>query len=280
MLALPFHPSVTPPAEQTAPAWWFLFRGSRLLVERGDGADAFLLPQMVHPGTLGLTPLRIQYLGRYGETDCYSAELAEDSEPPGAMAFHGLRQLYDVLPGDLFWIGARAVQIVAWDRDHQYCGRCATPTKLRAGERCRECPACGLSFYPRLSPAVIMLVQRGDRLLLARAHRHPSGFYSVLAGFVEPGESLEEAVAREVYEEVGLQVENIRYFGSQPWPFPNSLMLAFTCDYAGGEIRLEEAEIAAADWYRADEMPRIPPSISIARRLIDWFVETQQSPGR
>ena len=240
-----------------------------------DGA-AFLLPCIVRPADLGLTPLRSQYLGRYGETHCYAGELPEDAEPPGAMAFHGLRQLYEILPDALFWIGARAVQIVAWDRDHQYCGRCAARTELRAGERCRVCSGCGLTFYPRLSPAVIMLVQREDRLLLARAHRHPAGFYSVLAGFVEPGETLEEAVAREVFEEVGIQVRNIRYFGSQPWPFPNSLMLAFTCEYAGGEIVLEEAEIADAGWYRADDMPRIPPSISIARRLIDWFVDAQQ----
>jgi NAD+ diphosphatase len=277
MFAQKFHPSVIPPADQNAPAYWYLFRGSRLLVERGDGDAAFQLPLIVNPAALGMSPLRSQYLGRFGDTHCYSAELSEDTAPPGAMAFHGLRQLYEVLPDDLFWIGARAVQVVAWDRDHQYCGRCATPTVYRAGERCRECPGCGLSFYPRLAPAVIMLVRNGERLLLARAHRHPAGFYSVLAGFVEPGETLEEAVAREVYEEVGIQVKDIRYFGSQPWPFPNSLMLAFVCDYAGGEIRLEEAEIADAGWYNVDEMPRIPPSISVARQLIDWFVAAQRA---
>jgi NAD+ diphosphatase len=123
-----------------------------------------------------------------------------------------------------------------------------------------------------LNPAVIVAVLRDDRLLLARSHRHPPGRYSVLAGFVEPGETLEECVAREIKEEVGLDVENIRYFGSQPWPFPHSLMIAFTCDAPSGEIELDETEMAEAGWYGADALPLVPPPPTISRRLIDWFV--------
>lgn len=139
-------------------------------------------------------------------------------------------------------------------------------------ERAKECPDCGLLSYPRISPAIIVLVMKEDRLLLARAHRHPPGFYSVLAGFVEPGENLEEAVAREIREEVGIEVEDICYFGSQPWPFPDSLMIAFTCRYSSGDITLEEDELQDAGWFSPSDLPPIPPKISIARQLIDWFV--------
>ena len=168
------------------------------------------------------------------------------------------------------------MQIVAWDRTHQFCGRCATPTETLTNQRARRCPACGLTSYPRISPAIIIAVIRRDahgaRILLARNHRFPAGRYSVLAGFVEPGESLEECAQREVLEEVGIRIKNIRYFKSQPWPFPNSLMIGFTAEYDEGEIKLEESEIADAGWFAADNLPQLPPRMTIARKLIDWFV--------
>jgi NAD+ diphosphatase len=142
-------------------------------------------------------------------------------------------------------------------------------------ERAKICPKCGLVAYPRLSPAVIVAVLRDNCILLAHSHRFPAKFYSVLAGFVEPGETLEECVEREVYEEVGIRVRAIRYFGSQPWPFPDSLMIAFTANYAGGEIRIDHSEIADANWFSANDLPHIPPKISIARQLIDWFLEKE-----
>jgi NAD+ diphosphatase len=142
------------------------------------------------------------------------------------------------------------MQILAWDRTHQYCGQCGTPTENAGHERSKRCPNCGLVAYPRLSPAIIIAVVRrseeGNRLLLARNHRFPPGRYSVLAGYVEPGESLEECAYREVLEEVGIRIKNMHYFGSQPWPFPHSLMIGFTAEFDGGEIRLEESEIADA----------------------------------
>jgi NAD+ diphosphatase len=127
-------------------------------------------------------------------------------------------------------------------------------------------------FYPRLSPAAIVLVKRGHRILMARSPGFPPGMYSVLAGFVEPGESIEETIEREIREEVGVEVENIRYFGSQPWPFPNSLMIGFIADYAGGELRIEPSEIEDAGWFRTDDLPTLPPKVSIARAMIDDFV--------
>jgi NAD+ diphosphatase len=268
-----------PPAPPDGPVYWLIFRGFRLLVEEADDNRA-RLPLLAEADRLGL-PLGVpHYLGySAGETAVshyVTAEVTDDTEPPAGMGFYGLRQLYGRLPEDQFSLAGRAVQIVDWDRTHQFCGRCATPMEAQLHERAKKCPACGLTAYPRLSPAIIVAVVRrfedGPRLLLARSHRHRSGMYSVLAGFVEPGEDLETAVQREVKEEVGLDVTNIRYFGSQPWPFPNSLMLAFTAEYAGGDIKLEEEEIADADWYTADNMPLVPPPISIARHLIDWYV--------
>ncbi|MGI9644867.1 MAG: NAD(+) diphosphatase [Ilumatobacteraceae bacterium] len=179
------------------------------------------------------------------------------------------------------WLAAgRAVQVAEWARTHRFCGRCASPTEPSSGERSMRCPTCGLVAYPRVSPAMITLVTRGDpgpdqEALLARGARFPMPMYSCLAGFVEPGEDLEGAVLREVREEVGLTVGNVRYAGSQPWPFPNSLMVGFRADYVSGDIVLEDDEIVDARWCRRGDMPAIPPGISIARRIIDaWVSET------
>lgn len=176
------------------------------------------------------------------------------------------------------WLAAgRAVQIVEWARTHRFCGRCGAETDLSAGERSMRCPACSLVAFPRLSPAMITLVTRGapgpdQEALLARGVQWTLPMYSCLAGFVEPGESLEDAVVREVGEEVAISVTNPRYFGSQPWPFPNSLMLGFVAEYESGEIECDPSEIADAGWYRRDDLPQIPPGISIARKLIDAWV--------
>jgi NAD+ diphosphatase len=176
------------------------------------------------------------------------------------------------------WMAAgRAVQIVEWARTHRFCGRCATPTELSAGERGLKCPQCGLVAYPRVAPAMIVLVTRGEpgpdqEALLARGVNFPMPMYSCLAGFVEPGEDLEGAVVREVAEEVGVRVRNVSYRASQPWPFPHSLMIGFRADYESGDLVLDETEIADANWYRRDEIPMIPPGISVARRLIDEWL--------
>ena len=144
----------------------------------------------------------------------------------------------------------------------------------QSADRSKRCPACGLVSYPRISPAVIVAITRGDRLLLAANRRHAGAMYSVLAGFVEPGESLEECVHREIREEVGLEVTDVRYFGSQSWPFPNSLMVAFTAAHAAGEIAVDPEELVEARWFAPGELPPIPGCGTISRRLIDGFVES------
>ena len=274
-----FHSAVTPPAEPHGPACWFVFQERNLLVRMaGEGADVL---QGASAEELGLPILRQQYLGhlhRDGQSNvhCYSAEADPATPLPDGVSSEGLRQLYTRLPDPFFQIAGRAVQIVDWDRTHQFCGRCGTPVESLPTERAKKCPACGLTNFPRLSPAIIIAVVRhteeGPRLLMARNHRFPAGRYSVIAGFVEPGESLEECAHREVMEEVGIAIKDVRYVASQPWPFPNSLMLGFTAEYAGGDFVLEEAEISEAGWFAADALPQLPPPPSIARRLIDGFI--------
>jgi NAD+ diphosphatase len=251
---------------------WFAFSGDRLLV-RQDG-DRAVLVEYADLAVLGVDFEAGHYLGRLDDLDCYAVDLQTGLEPPAGMALDGLRALYDRLPDEHYGIAGRAVQILLWDKTHRFCGRCGEPTVNAPGERAKLCPKCGLLSFPRLSPAVIMLIQRGeDELLLARNRAFAEGFFSVLAGFVEPGESLEEAVAREVREEVNLEIRDIRYFGSQPWPFPHSLMIGFTARYASGEIRPQADEIVEAAWFsRHGELPRLPGKLSIARRLIDVFL--------
>lgn len=217
-------------------------------------------------------PQRIQYLGVLGEQHCFSAELAVDAAAPQGWIWQGLRALFGALDEAQFALAGRALQIVDWDRTHQYCGACGRTTTARTNERSRECPGCGLVVYPRLAPAVMGLVRREKELLLARAPRFPKDMYSALAGFVEPGETLEQCLEREVYEEVGIRVRRVRYFASQPWPFPHSLMIAFFADYYSGEIRVDGTEIEDAKWFdvrNLENLPRLPARISIARRLID-----------
>ena len=272
-----FISGIVPPKEQTQPAWWFAFLENKLLVY--EKSPSVGIPCLVHFDELGLNILRQNYLGKLGDRDCYAVELPEGSIVPAGMAFEGLRKVYGRLGEYLFWVAARAVQIVDWDRTHQFCGRCSVSLITKTTERAKECPQCGLLHFPRLAPAIIVLIERGSHLLLARSRYFPPKMYSVLAGFVEPGESLEEAVVREIKEEVGIQITDIRYFSSQPWPFPHSLMIAFTAKYAGGEISLEDSEIEEAGWFTTDALPLIPEKISIARKLIDWFLTKQAKPS-
>jgi NAD+ diphosphatase len=265
-----FTSGIVPPEEHMHPALWFAFRGEQLLVQ--SNGTSVSIPLLTKFEDLGLPFVRRNYLGHVDACHCYAVELAEETEPPAGMAFQGLRQVYGSIPEKLFSLAGTAKQIVEWDRNNQFCGRCGTPMEMSGTERAKECPRCGLLRFPRLAPAVIVLVERGPELLLARAYHFAPGLYSVIAGFVEPGETLEEAVAREVREEVGISVRNIRYFGSQHWPFPHSLMIGFTAVYAGGEISRNDGELEDAGWYTADNLPQIPGKISISRKLIDWYL--------
>lgn len=268
-----FTPGLRPSGSVKQRSLWFAFRGRQLLITETHQIQTVESLEM-----LGLRPIRSQYLGQLDELHCYSAELDIQADPPEGYRFADLGTLYGHFEDWLHALAGRAVQIMDWDRTHQYCGACASPTQPSGNERSRRCPACGQVYFPRLAPAMIVAVERDDELLMARGKHFPPGIYSVLAGFVEPGESLEESVAREVFEESGVHVEDVRYFGSQPWPFPNSLMLGFTARYRSGEIRVDGEEIEAAGFYRWDELPKVfPGNVSIAQWLIRDFVERHRT---
>ncbi len=262
-----FQPEITSGHPPGTPGPWFLFKGSDLLVRVNDGLAE--VPVAADPASLGFTAPVVLHVGNADGAPCRAAEIAGDA--PDGWNFAGLRSLFSVLPEPLFRVAGRALMLVEWERTNRFCGRCGTPTRAKEGERARECPACGELAYPKISPAIIVAVTRGDRIMLARHHRFPQRF-TVIAGYVEPGETLEECVHREVREETGIEICEPRYFANQPWPFPHSLMVAFTAEHLSGEIRVEPSELIEGGWFAADALPAVPDKVTIARRLIDAFV--------
>ena len=271
---MPFKPSFNPAPVMTETALWFIFEDQKLLIKAEDGNS--YIPQTSDLKALNLALPQPQYFGSLDDRPCYAAEISNAAFTSDIFVLKGIRSLFGRIEEELMWIAGLANQLVLWNQNHRYCGRCGSLTENKTDERAKCCPKCGLLSYPRLSPAIIVAVLKDHQILLARSQQMPKQFYSVLAGFVEPGETLEGCVKREVREEVGIAVKNIRYFGSQPWPFPDSLMLAFTAEYAGGKINIDNAEILDAGWFTADSLPGVPPKISIARHLIDWFLENEQ----
>lgn len=258
----------TLPERLAEPALWFAFRSGRLLVVE---EDAVLVPKGRSLGDLGLDAAFAYDVGELWGYRCLAAALEDEAEPPEGSAFRDLRGLLTWLEEDFFLVAGRAKQVVDWHLTHRFCGRCGARTGPGPEDLAKRCPNCGMVYHPRISPAAIVLVRRDDEVLLARSPGFPKGLYSVLAGFAEPGESLEETVRREVREETGIEVQNVRYFGSQPWPFPNSLMVGFVADYASGTLDPDPEELEDAGWYRRERLPARPPKLSIARRMIDAF---------
>jgi NAD+ diphosphatase len=264
-----FAPGHALPAALASDALAFAFDDARLLVH--EAGEVPRIPTLDEVRALG-AGAPVQYLGELQGRACVALALDAALPLPRGWRCTGLRALFFRLPDALMAIAARACQVVEFAATHRFCGRCGTAVVDRPGERARECPACGLVAYPIVSPAMMALVIRGGEILLARAPRFPDGMYSALAGFVEPGETLEDCVRREVREEVGIEVDALEYFGSQSWAFPHSLMIAFTARHAAGELRPDPAEIADARWFPLDALPQLPSPMSIARRLIDATV--------
>lgn len=211
------------------------------------------------------------YLGVLNGDDLWVRVVANIALPTG-FQWLGLRSQLELLSPDFFQLAGRALQIAQWFYDHRFCGCCGQPTQEDTIDRAKVCHACNLRFYPRISPCMIVLVTRGEQILLAHHKRATRIVYSTLAGFVEAGESVEECVRREVLEEVGLQVGEVRYFCSQPWPFPSQLMLGFFAEYEAGEIQIDPTEIVDAKWFRYDQLPQIPAGASVAGQLIADYV--------
>jgi len=274
-----FQPAIRPPeTDEDAPSLWFAFRQNRLLLHR-DGQE-LRVPCLERWRELSLEHSATHYLGVMGDAHCYAVHLVDEPAELDCVVFKDLRSVLLTMDERITGVAGLAFQVVHWDRTHRFCGQCGQPMETLTEERARKCARCDLLFFPRLSPVIIVRVCRGEQLLLARSPHTPAGMYSVLAGFVEPGETLEAAVAREVMEEVGISLRNIRYFGSQPWPFPHSLMIGFTAEHAAGEIQIDGKEIEDANWYSADKLPTLPSPMSIARRLVDDFLKNRDGKER
>jgi len=264
-----FEPDVLPGADiDHAESWLFLIIEGRLACISEQG-----IPRAITGDEFRWLDVEMHsrhYLGRFRGRACFAVE-ASGSLPEG-YSLGDLRAWLGRTEPAVFYLAGRAQQIVEWHGTHRFCGRCAATMEDHPEDRAKICPDCGLINYPRLSPSIIVLITRGEEMLLARNANWPTNMYSTLAGFVEAGESIEQTVHREVEEEVGLQVGNLRYLGSQSWPFPNSLMLGFRAEYASGDIVCQASEIADARWFRYDDLPNIPPGTAISRWLIDDFV--------
>jgi NAD+ diphosphatase len=271
-----FEPAFASPAGLATDAMCFVWRDDKILAQAGDPPA---LPRLADVLRLGVDGTR-HYLGRLDGIDCIAIRVAPDVPAPEGWEWRGLLTLFLQLPDAWLALAGRAFQIVEWDRSHQFCGRCGTATNDKVRERAKECPACGHIVYPRVSPAMMVLVTRGQELLLARANRFPQAMYSALAGFVEPGESIEDCIHREVREEVGVEVDALQYVASQSWPFPHSLMIAYTAEYAGGKLRPCDEEIADARWFPIDALPQLPNPVSISRALIDATVARLAAKAR
>jgi len=216
-------------------------------------------------------------MGEFNSISCYCAEISVDAKLPEDLQPAPFRKALEILGKNWFTAATKAISIIAWDKNHQFCGRCSEKTIYKSSAFERVCTHCGLSFYPRISPSIIVLIKKDDSILMSRSHHFVKGAWGLIAGFVEVGESMEDAVHREVSEEVGIRIKNLRYFGSQFWPFPDSMMIAFTADYASGELRIDSSELESADWYRHDNLPGGPSySLSIAKKLIDHFIAEQK----
>ncbi|MFH1137742.1 MAG: NAD(+) diphosphatase [Pseudomonadota bacterium] len=268
---MPFQSAFIPSRGDEKEELWFILQGQNLLIKATE--QGVIIPSSRDVADIERRLVSPQFLGYLDGKPCHAAEYPKEQAVSAPFCFKSPLALIGRLDDELVWIAGLANQLVYWNGNHHYCGKCGSLTENKTDERAKICPKCGLVNFPRLSPAVIVAVIKDDRILLASSARFKANFYSVLAGFVEPGETLEECVKREVREEVDIEVKNIRYFGSQPWPFPDSLMIGFTSEYAGGEINLDNTELLDAAWFGADNLPPVPARISIARQLIDWFSE-------
>ena len=207
------------------------------------------------------------FIGKYKGKNSFVVNVYDET------SFYDLREVYEFNP-DLYHIAGKAVLVRDWYISHEFCGRCGTPTQIDEKDMMLKCPSCGQVHYPRIAPAIIVAISKENELLMAQHSYHDTIRYALIAGFVEPGESIEEAVHREVLEEVGIKIKNLKYMKSQSWPFPNSLMLGFTAEYESGDIKVDGDENVKAKWFKKDEIIRYDSDISISDWLIQNFIDT------
>ncbi|NQX87455.1 MAG: NAD(+) diphosphatase [Halioglobus sp.] len=250
-----------------------VFQGGELVTDMRSHAACLIASEQILRA--GWREQRRQFLGYWDEQPCYVLEIdAQDRPDPMQFQKGNLYHILGRVDEQLFALAGRASQLLDWEQDHQFCGRCGHRMRPDTGERAMCCDDCHTINYPRIAPCVIVLVSRGEELLLARNANFPAPMYSTLAGFIEPGETAEETLIREVREEVGIEITRLEYFRSQSWPFPNQLMLGFFAEYASGDIACDEQEIVDAQWFHARNLPMIPPSSSISGQLIQHHLKS------
>ncbi len=254
-----------------AKGYIYIVRGQKILIDLRGGKPA--IPRKDALAGLDLSASDGYRIGIKDDRACETYPVPKETEAPQGMSFMGLRRLFGLLGPEEYSMAVRAMGILNWDGTCRFCSACGSKVNRLTDIFAKQCDACGFTMFPKISPAVIVAVEKADTILLARAGRFAENLYSVLAGFAEPGESLEDTVRREIKEEVGIEVRNIRYFGSQSWPYPDSLMIGFTAEWASGEIAVDNNEITDARWFTVENMPLIPDKVSIARALIDEFVK-------
>ena len=251
---------------------WFVFNSGQVLIEKKK--DGYHIPFGVNPPVevpIGSTVHTIGLISGYpAKTYAINSPVAGDENSPRMMK--DLRASFDVLPLEEYQRAGKASQILNWDKNSRYCPMCGVPT-VQVSPIAKRCPECRQEFYPRISPAVIVLIKKEDQVLLVHAHNFRGTFKGLVAGFLEPGETLEECVHREVMEETGLHIKNLKYFGSQPWPYPSGIMVGYSAEYESGTIKLQNEELSTGAFYSRDNLPEIPKKLSIARKLIDAWLE-------
>lgn len=245
---------------------WFLFYKDQLLLQKED--DRFSVPFGIEPPVSVLSQFPVEMAD---ETLAMAAILAEPPILKDSYEMIALRASYDFLPEDLYKKAGKVHQLIHWDLHSRYCPVCGTST-MHVDLIMKKCPACHYEIFPSVSPAVLVLIRKEDELLLVHARNFKGSFYGLVAGFLETGETLEQCVRREVYEETSLQIKNITYFGNETWPYPSQLMIGFIADYESGEIRLQEEELSDGAFFRRDNLPELPRKLSLARRMIDWWI--------
>lgn len=251
--------------------YWFLFKGSELLLEKKtDGL--YTIPFQEEPPVKCEDFSKVHTITPLGKSDVRTFRIGDEFVDTGKYEFCDLRASYGKLPESLYLKAGKCEEILYWDDNNQYCGVCGSKIHMNT-DISKKCDKCGKEIWPLLSTAIIVLIHRGDEVLLVHAKNFRGNFYGLVAGFVETGETLEQAVIREVKEETSLEIKNIKYFASQPWPYPCGLMIGFYAEYAGGEISLQRSELSDGGWFHRDNLPQIPEKLSIARKLIDNWLD-------
>ena len=256
---------------ETTQSWWFVFYKDQLLLEKKENG-AFALPYGEIPPITIKEKTTVHTITTLEGKTCKSFSLSSPFEESAQYVMTGLRASYDYLPLSHYQAAGKAHEILHWDRNSRFCSACGTPMEQQTPIM-KKCPECGNEMYPPVSTAIIVLIRKGKEILPVHTRNFRSTFHGLVTGFLETSKTLEQCVEREVMEETRLKVKNITYFDSQPWPYPSGLMVGFIADYESGEIKLQADELSSGAFYSKDNLPEIPRKLSIARKLIDWWLE-------